>query len=59
MEDIESESKFIWKFILHILITPITLLLVIFKKKEFKDLFQPFTDLFKFGSVEKFVRNIS
>ena len=54
MEEIESESKFIWKFIWHILITPITLLLVIFKKKEFKDLFQPFTDLFKFIFEPKF-----
>jgi len=54
MEDIESENKFIWKFIWHILITPITLLLVIFKKKEFKDLFQPFTDLFKFIFEPKF-----
>ncbi len=48
MEEIESESKFIWKFILHILITPITLLLILFKKKEWKDLLQPLKDLLKF-----------
>ena len=58
MEDIESESKFIWKFIWHILITPITLLLVLFKKKEFADLFRPFTELFKFIFQPKFTVSI-
>jgi membrane associated rhomboid family serine protease len=53
-KEIESESRFIWKLIFHILITPFTLLLVIFGKKKFKDLFQPFTDIVKFVSQPKF-----
>ncbi len=58
MEEIESESKFLWKFLLHILIIPITLLLIIFKKKEGKDLFQPVTDLIKFIFEPKFIISI-
>ncbi len=45
---IRSESRFIWKFILQIIISPITFLLVILKKKTFSDLFQPFKDLISF-----------
>lgn len=45
---IRSESRFIWKFIIHIIISPIIFLLVIFRKKTFKDLFLPFQELFAF-----------
>jgi len=48
MSDIDSESKFIWKFILKIILTPITLFLVIIRKKEFKELFEPFKMFFNF-----------
>jgi membrane associated rhomboid family serine protease len=58
MEEIRSESKFVWKFILNIILTPITLLLVLFRKKQFKDLFQPFIDLFKFIFEPKFTISI-
>jgi len=58
MKEIRSESKFIWKLILNILLTPITLLQVIFKKKESKDLFQPFTDIVKFIFEPKFTITI-
>jgi len=48
MEEVESESKFVWNFLLKILLTPITLILVLFGKKEFKELFEPFRLLFHF-----------
>ncbi len=48
MAEIRSESKFIWKFIWQIIITPITLLFILFRKKEAKELFRPFIDLGKF-----------
>lgn len=58
MEEIQSESKFIWKLILHILLTPLTLLLILFKKKEFSELFQPFKDIVKFIFEPKFTISI-
>ena len=58
MEEIQSESKFIWNLIFHIIITPITLLLVIFGKKDFKSLFQPFVDIVKFIFEPKFTITI-
>ncbi|MFH2028591.1 MAG: rhomboid family intramembrane serine protease [Nanoarchaeota archaeon] len=48
MENIESESKFFWKLFKDLLLLPITLILVIFKKKRFDDLVHPFKDLLKF-----------
>jgi membrane associated rhomboid family serine protease len=51
--EIESESKFIWKFVLHVLLTPFTLILVLFKKKEFKDVFRPISELFNFITEAK------
>lgn len=53
MGDIDSESKFIWKFIFKIILTPITLFLIIIKKKEFKELFEPFRMFFNFISQAK------
>ena len=58
MEEIESETKFIWKTVLHILLTPVTLILILFGKKEFKDLFQPFLDIVKFIFEPKFTITI-
>ena len=58
MEDIESESKFMWRFIWGILMTPFNLILVLFGKKGFNDLFKPFSDLFKFIFQPKFTISI-
>ncbi len=58
MTEIESETKFIWKLVLHILLTPITLIQVIFKKKELKELFQPFIDIWQFLIGPKFTITI-
>jgi len=54
MGKIESESKFVWKFILHTLLTPFTLILILFGKKKFADLLIPFRDLSKFIFGAKF-----
>lgn len=54
MAEIESESKFLWKFILNILLTPITLVMVLFKKKQPIELLKPFINLFKFIFEPKF-----
>ncbi|MEK6962813.1 MAG: rhomboid family intramembrane serine protease [Nanoarchaeota archaeon] len=48
MAPIESESRFLWRFILDLVLTPITLIQVFFKRKEWKDLFKPFIDVFDF-----------
>ena len=45
---IESESRFLWRFILDAILTPIVFIQVLFKRKEWKDLLKPFTDLFDF-----------
>lgn len=58
MKEIESESKFIWKFILHILLTPITLIKVILRRKRFRDLFKPFRELWDFILEPKFTISI-
>ena len=58
MKEIESESKFIWKFILLVLLTPITLIQVIMKKKNSSELFRPFTNLFRFIFEPKFTITI-
>lgn len=52
-KQINSESKFIWKFILHIILTPVTFILVLFGKKKFSELFKPFAELFKFITEPK------
>ncbi|MBS3110418.1 rhomboid family intramembrane serine protease [Candidatus Woesearchaeota archaeon] len=54
MAEIESESQFVWKFIWNILLTPITLVMIIFKKKQVGDLFKPFADFFRFVWEPKF-----
>jgi len=55
---IESESKFVWKFIWKIILTPITFFQVIFGKKHFKDLFEPFKLLWEFIFEAKFTIGI-
>ncbi|MBU0614529.1 MAG: rhomboid family intramembrane serine protease, partial [Nanoarchaeota archaeon] len=52
-QEIESEMKFVWKQILFILKLPITIILVLFKKKEAKDLFEPLNDFWKFVTEPK------
>lgn len=54
MEDINSESKFLWKIILRILMLPITFVMVLFGKKEFKELFEPIRLFFLFMFEAKF-----
>jgi membrane associated rhomboid family serine protease len=54
MKKIESETRFLLKFIWDILKTPLILILVILKKKELKDLFKPFTDFIEFLFEAKF-----
>lgn len=58
MADIKSESQFIWRLLLDILLIPWTLLLIIFRKKELKDLLKPFSDIFKFIFEAKFTISI-
>lgn len=58
MKEINSESKFIWSFLLGILLTPVTLVQIIFKKKQIKDLFKPFNNLIKFIFEPKFTITI-
>ena len=53
MAEIESEAKFMWKFILHILITPFTLLLVLLKKKSGKTYFNRLPIWSRFYSNQK------
>ncbi|MBU0627876.1 MAG: rhomboid family intramembrane serine protease [Nanoarchaeota archaeon] len=48
MEDIQSESKLVWKLIKDVLLLPFTLILLLFGKKTIGDLFQPIKDLFAF-----------
>jgi membrane associated rhomboid family serine protease len=48
MVEIQSETKFMWKLLLHILMIPFTVILILFKKKEVKDIFQPFYDIGEF-----------
>ena len=48
MEQIESESRFIFKLIKDILLLPFNIILMLFRKKQFSELFKPFSDLFKF-----------
>ncbi len=58
MEQIESESKFIWRFIWHILITPWTLIEVLFRKKRIDNILKPFNELFHFIFEPKFTITI-
>jgi len=54
MPEIESETKFFWKILLHILISPITFFQVLFGRKESKELWKPFFDIVEFIFEPKF-----
>jgi membrane associated rhomboid family serine protease len=54
MEDIRSENRFVWKFIWQTILTPVTFILVLLKKKELSDLFLPFSEIFRFIFEPKF-----
>ena len=58
MKKIQSETNFLWKFVFHILLTPFTLILVLFKKKEWMDLLLPFKDFMVFIFEPKFTISI-
>ncbi|MEM4637631.1 MAG: rhomboid family intramembrane serine protease [Candidatus Woesearchaeota archaeon] len=47
-ERINSETTVLWKVFLKILLTPITIFLVLFGKKNWKKIFEPITILLKF-----------
>ncbi len=51
---IQSETKFFWKILLHLLLTPYTLIMVLMKKKKSDDIFKPFHELFLFVFEPKF-----
>ncbi len=54
MVEIRSENRFVWSFIWHILLTPVTLILIILGKKKPSELFRPFRELFRFIIEPKF-----
>ncbi len=53
-EDIEPDYKHEFKLFKDVLLLPITLLLVLFKKKEFGDIFAPIKDLWEYFWEAKF-----
>ena len=58
MGEIKSESKFLGKLLLEIIKTPITLILILFGKREFKEIFKPFREIYEFIFEAKFTANI-
>jgi membrane associated rhomboid family serine protease len=48
MEDVESESKHVMRILKGLLLLPLTLILVLFRKKRFSDLFSPIKDSWNF-----------
>jgi membrane associated rhomboid family serine protease len=58
MSQIRSESKFVWKFLLYILLTPVTFIQVLFGKKRLKEIFKPFRELWLFIIEPKFTLSI-
>lgn len=52
-KEIETEMKFIWKQLLFILKFPFLLIMVIFRKKDAKELFEPISDFWKFVTEPK------
>jgi len=57
-EHIQSELKFVWTLIYHILLSPITLILVLLKKKRMSDLTKPFRLVRNFFFAARFTSNI-
>ncbi len=58
MEDIKSETGFLWVLIKSILLWPITLILVLFGKKKPVELFNPIIEIWKFIFEAKFTLTI-
>jgi membrane associated rhomboid family serine protease len=48
MVEVDSESRFLWKILLDIIILPFTFIMIFFGKKDFKDLFSPLRHFFEF-----------
>lgn len=48
MTKIKSETKFLWNLIVHTILTPVTILLYLIGKREFKDIYRPLTDIKEF-----------
>jgi len=48
MADIQSEAKFIWNIIKFFLSLPVTLVMILLKKKEFGELFTPIKEAWEF-----------
>jgi membrane associated rhomboid family serine protease len=46
--EIESETRFLWKMLLDVLLTPVTLIQVILRQKQPGQLLKPFKDFFVF-----------
>ena len=57
-KDIESESRFLWKFFIDILLTPVTFLLILIGKRNWNDLFEPFSYMHRFMFEAKFTITI-
>lgn len=58
MNDIESETTFKLKFLKEILLLPITFFMVLFRKKEFSDLFEPIRMSIKYFFEPRFTAAI-
>jgi len=54
-QKIESESKFVWKTIFQILLIPIILIQILFRRKRLDDILNPFKLFFDFLFQAKFV----
>ena len=48
MEEIESESKFVWRQVWFIITLPVLFVQILFSKKEWKELGRPFKEIFHF-----------
>ena len=57
-EEIESETKFVWKLLYHIILTPLTIFMVLFKKKRAGDILRPFKDVLDFIVEPRFTITI-
>lgn len=58
MNDIESETSFKLKFLKEILLLPFTLIMVLFRKKEFSEVFEPVRMSIKYFFEPKFTATI-
>ncbi len=54
MREIQSESKFILRLLLDILLIPVTLIQILMKKKTWRDLLKPMKDISNFITQPKF-----